>query len=157
MSLLPTFLLSATTCAALTFIALRSPIAHRVVDHPGRLNSMHTQPIPRIGGAVLMMVVFIAAWFSGIAVIFPALLGAAFFLSAVSIIDDLIGLTAWLRLIVHLLAAMLICLFFLWKTNDSQLLTQAGSVTTIVSAFSTAITTAFTAFTAKVTKTLQLH
>jgi UDP-GlcNAc:undecaprenyl-phosphate/decaprenyl-phosphate GlcNAc-1-phosphate transferase len=133
MSLLLTFLLSAIACAALIFIISRSPIARRVVDQPGRLNSMHTQPIPRIGGAALMIIVFIAAWFSGIATIFPALLGAAFFLSIVSIIDDIIGLTAWLRLIAHLLAATFICLFFLSKESDSQLLTQAGSLTTFAS------------------------
>lgn len=83
-----------------------------------------------------MMIVFIAAWFSGVNVIFPALLGAAFFLSAVSIIDDIIGLAAWLRLIAHLLAATFICIFFLSKSNDSPLFTQLGSLTTIASVMS---------------------
>jgi UDP-GlcNAc:undecaprenyl-phosphate/decaprenyl-phosphate GlcNAc-1-phosphate transferase len=128
------FFLSTTACAALIFITLRSPVARRIMDQPGRLNSMHTQPIPRIGGAALMMVVFIAAWFSGTATTFPALLGAAFFLSVVSIIDDVIGLAACLRLIAHLVAATFICIFFLSKENDSQLLTQAESFTTIASA-----------------------
>jgi UDP-N-acetylmuramyl pentapeptide phosphotransferase/UDP-N-acetylglucosamine-1-phosphate transferase len=131
MSLSSLFFLSIVACTALIFTTLRSPIARRIVDQPGRLNSMHTQPIPRIGGAALMMIVFIAAWFSGVNIIFPALLVAAFFLCAVSIIDDIIGLAAWLRLIAHLLAATFICIFFLSKSNDAQLLTQIGSLTTI--------------------------
>jgi UDP-N-acetylmuramyl pentapeptide phosphotransferase/UDP-N-acetylglucosamine-1-phosphate transferase len=131
MSLSSLFFLSVIACAALIFITLRSPIARCVVDQPGRLNSMHTQPIPRIGGAILMTIVLITASFSGITNALPALLGAALFLSVISIIDDITGLTARLRLIAHLLAATFICIFFLSKSNDAQLLTQIGSLTTI--------------------------
>jgi UDP-N-acetylmuramyl pentapeptide phosphotransferase/UDP-N-acetylglucosamine-1-phosphate transferase len=123
-----TFSLSATACAALIFITLRSPIARRVVDQPGRLNSMHTQPIPRIGGAALMMIVFIAAWFSGVASFFIALLGATFLLSVVSTIDDIIGLAAWLRLIGHLLAATFITLSFLVNSGDLQFVDQSPTL-----------------------------
>ncbi len=136
MSLSSLFLLSTTACTVLIFIALRSPIARRIVDQPGRLNSMHTQPIPRIGGAILIAIVLITASFSGITTALPALLAAAFFLALISIIDDIIGLTAWLRLIAHLLTATFICLFFLSKSNDSQLVTHADSLSTIVSVLS---------------------
>jgi UDP-N-acetylmuramyl pentapeptide phosphotransferase/UDP-N-acetylglucosamine-1-phosphate transferase len=130
MSLSLPFSLSAIACAALIFITLRSPVARRIVDQPGRLNSMHTQPIPRIGGAVLMIIVFIAAWATGIVSFFWALLGATFFLSALSIIDDIIGLSAWLRLLAHLLAATFIALSFLTTSNDSQPFDQIGSTPT---------------------------
>jgi UDP-N-acetylmuramyl pentapeptide phosphotransferase/UDP-N-acetylglucosamine-1-phosphate transferase len=133
MSLSSLFLLSTIACAALIFIALRSPIARRIVDQPGRLNSMHTQPIPRIGGAILIAIVLVAASFSGITTALPTLLAAAFFLALISIIDDIIGLTAWLRLTAHLLAATFICLFFFTKSNDLHLLAHADSLATIVS------------------------
>jgi UDP-N-acetylmuramyl pentapeptide phosphotransferase/UDP-N-acetylglucosamine-1-phosphate transferase len=136
MSLSSLFLLSTIACTALIFVALHSPIARRVVDQPGRLNSMHTQPIPRIGGAILIAIVLITTSFSGTTTALPALLGAAFFLSVVSIIDDVIGLTAWLRLITHLMAAAFICLFFLLKSDGLQLLTHSGSMATIASVLS---------------------
>jgi UDP-N-acetylmuramyl pentapeptide phosphotransferase/UDP-N-acetylglucosamine-1-phosphate transferase len=128
MSLSLPFSLSAIACAALIFITLRSPVARRIFDQPGRLNSMHTQPIPRIGGAALMMIVFVAAWFSGVANFFIALLGATFFLSVVSTIDDIIGLAAWLRLIGHLLAATLITLSFLVNSGDLQFVDQSPTL-----------------------------
>jgi len=92
---------------------------------------MHTQPTPRFGGAVLMMIVFIAAWATSITSVFWALLSAAFFLSVISIIDDMISLSASLRLLVHLLAAAFIALFFIIKSADSQLFDQIGRVPTI--------------------------
>lgn len=124
MSLLAAFLLSAIANVALVFILLRSPIARRIVDQPDRLNSMHSQPTPRIGGAALMMIVFIAAWVTGIASVFSALLCATFFLSVISITDDMIGLSAWLRLLAHLLAATFIALFLITATNDSPIFDQ---------------------------------
>ncbi len=107
------FVVPAIASAALIFIILRSPIARHVVDQPGRLNSMHTQPIPRIGGAALMAVVATAAIFSGLPTALLALLGAALALTAISIIDDVIGLSASLRFTAHLIAASVITVFFL--------------------------------------------
>ena len=77
-----------------------------------------------------MMVVFIAAWFSGVATIFPAMLGAAFFLSVISIIDDISGLAAWIRLLAHLFAASFITLFFL---SGSDSLSSAVAMRSLVS------------------------
>jgi UDP-GlcNAc:undecaprenyl-phosphate/decaprenyl-phosphate GlcNAc-1-phosphate transferase len=122
------FLLSAVSSAALLFLTLRSAVGRSVMDQPGRLNSMHTEPIPRIGGAALMATVFIAAWATNISNACWAVLGATFFLSATSTVDDIIGLPAWLRLIAHLLAAAFIALFFITASNDSYLFDQIGRV-----------------------------
>ena len=129
------FLLSAASAAALLFLTLRSAIGRSVMDQPDRLNSMHTQPIPRIGGAALMMVVFIAAWATGIASVFSAILGATLFLSVVSFTDDMIGLSAWLRLLAHLLAATLIALFLITAANDSPVFDQIRRTPTTALAF----------------------
>jgi UDP-N-acetylmuramyl pentapeptide phosphotransferase/UDP-N-acetylglucosamine-1-phosphate transferase len=120
MNLSPLFLLSTVACAALTFTVVRSPLARRVLDQPGRLNSMHTQPTPRIGGATLMAVVLITTLLNGVTASLAALLAAAFFLAVISIVDDVIGLAAWIRLIGHVLAASFITLFFLIGSNSSD-------------------------------------
>ena len=104
---------------------LRSPLARRVVDQPGRVNSMHTRPIPRVGGVAimlvaLMLVVVVAVSFGGISASLIAILGAAFALTIVSIIDDVVSLSPWVRLIAHTLAASLISLY-LWVDLDSPM------------------------------------
>ncbi len=116
--------MSAIACAALIFITLRSPIARRIVDQPGRPNSMHTQPIPRIGGAVLMLTVFILALVTalsgGTSSGLIAILAAAFALTLISMIDDVFSLSPRLRLMAHLLAASFICIY-LWVDFDSPM------------------------------------
>jgi len=83
-----------------------------------------------------MIVVFAGAWFSGIVISLSVMLGVAFFLCVVSIGDDIIGLTPWLRLIAHSLAATFISVFFLSASNNSLLLAQAANLTTIAGALS---------------------
>jgi UDP-GlcNAc:undecaprenyl-phosphate/decaprenyl-phosphate GlcNAc-1-phosphate transferase len=120
------FLSSAVLSSVIIFLALRSPIARRILDQPGRLNSMHATPIPRIGGAALLICVFAVAWFTNTAAVFVALLGTAFALTVVSIVDDTIGLPAWLRLIAHLLAATFVTFSFLDNAENLHVAVKAS-------------------------------
>lgn len=123
-ALLALFSISAAACAALLYIMLRSPVARRVVDQPGRVNSMHTRPIPRVGGVAIMLVALILVVATilpgGISASLIAMLGAAFVLTIVSTMDDVVSLNAWVRLISHTLAASLISLY-LWVDLDSPM------------------------------------
>ncbi len=115
--LLALFLISATACAVLLYIVLHSPLARRVMDQPGRLNSMHTEAIPRVGGAVLMLVVLLLvtlkAFFGDFSTSLIAILAAAFALTCISMMDDVVSLSPRVRLIAHMLAASFISLY-LW-------------------------------------------
>ncbi len=119
--LLALFLISATACAVLLYIVLHSPLAHRVMDQPGRVNSMHIRPTPRIGGAVLMLVmlmlVTLKAFFGDFSTSLISILAAAFALTIISMMDDAVSLSSWLRLSAHLLAASFISLY-LWVDFD---------------------------------------
>jgi UDP-GlcNAc:undecaprenyl-phosphate/decaprenyl-phosphate GlcNAc-1-phosphate transferase len=97
------------------------------MDQPGRLNSMHTQAVPRIGGLALMVVVYAAFFIVGFHAKYMALWGTVFILTAISVIDDLNHIAAWQRLAVHLLAAALVALFFLARSGSFILSADTGA------------------------------
>lgn len=83
----------------------RSRAARLALDEPNA-RSLHTTPVPRTGGIGLLL--GIAAAWTWVAPLFPWLFWIALvLLIAVSLLDDLRGLSAAVRLAVHLLAAML--------------------------------------------------
>lgn len=87
------------------YVLLASGLAGRIaLDHPNH-RSLHAQPVPRIGGIVLVPAA-LAAWLPlpGEFAFRLAAAGAAV-LCLVSYIDDRVGLPAGLRLLCHLAAA----------------------------------------------------
>lgn len=80
---------------------LISGLADRVVDLPNA-RSLHVRPIPRIGGAGIVAGALLPAL--GLGLGWPVALGALL-LAALSLVDDLRGLPAALRLGGHLLVA----------------------------------------------------
>lgn len=85
-------------------VLLRSGLAKFAMDDPNA-RSLHATPIPRSGGTALM-----AGLLAGWSLLLPAWLGLplglAVALAAVSLLDDIFGLSVSWRLLAHLLAAL---------------------------------------------------
>ncbi len=73
------------------------------MDHPNA-RSLHATPTPRIGGLGIMTGVLVAAAWLAEGALLPVLL-AALALAAVSVLDDVRGLSATMRLLTHLVVA----------------------------------------------------
>lgn len=105
----PAFLaavIAAAVAAGLLAVLMRTPVARRVLDLPNH-RSMHAAPIPRIGG--LGVLAGLACGMAGGPGALPASVWAALALTAVvSALDDLRGLGAASRLVLHLAAAALV-------------------------------------------------
>jgi len=122
-------LISALITLVLTFILLNSKTGLAVRDIPNE-RSLHSTPVPRVGGIALMagvlsgwalLMQFLAWW-----IVLPAL-----GLFALSLLDDMRSLSAGVRLIGHFLAALAavsgagvsllwfipVLLFIVWMTN----------------------------------------
>lgn len=87
---------------------------------------MHAAPIPRIGGATLLICVFAVAWLTNTTNVFVTLSGTAFALALVSIIDDTISLPAWVRLIAHVLASTFVIVSLLDSAENLPFTVQAS-------------------------------
>lgn len=89
---------------------LKSALVHAVLDHPNS-RSLHTRPIPRMGGLVLMFGVlaggFVAQSLQG------WMLMILLFLVGVSFLDDIRGLPVVLRFLAHFMAAGAAVLYIL--------------------------------------------
>ena len=84
-------------------LLLRSGLAGRLVDRPNE-RSLHTRPMPRVGGIGLLLgAVPVAAWMGGAHL--GAVLACAVALAAVSVADDYRSLPVVARLAAHLAAA----------------------------------------------------
>jgi UDP-GlcNAc:undecaprenyl-phosphate/decaprenyl-phosphate GlcNAc-1-phosphate transferase len=87
---------------------LASPVARYTLDHPNH-RSLHRQPTPRTGGIALVLGIA-AGWLwyvlspAPMAPWLPALASAGLGLAIVSLLDDLRGLSASLRLLAHFVA-----------------------------------------------------
>ena len=86
--------------------------------------SLHQQPTPRGGGLVITLLVLIGwlpfSWVLGAPVVTRAqwvLLGCSSMIAAISWLDDLRGLSARVRLLVHLIAALIAVYFAGWWTT----------------------------------------
>lgn len=119
--------LTAFTVAALAVSWLaRSRLAQLAIDEPNA-RSLHTTPVPRTGGIGLLLGVA-AGWMLAEPA-FPTLLWcAAALVIAISLLDDLRGLSAAVRLAAHLSAATLAAIGLL---GNESLLLMAGAVLAI--------------------------
>lgn len=99
-------IIAAAVTMLLTALFLHSSAARKIQDVPNE-RSLHTKPIPRIGGVAL-----IAGVLSGWSVLTHALpwwiLMPVLLLFTVSIMDDMRGLSVRYRLLAHLLAAFML-------------------------------------------------
>lgn len=96
--------------ATLFFIWLLIPVAHKIglLDHPGGRKQHHT-PTPLIGGIAICFGFFFALTSLPISLMaYRALIAAAFFILSVGVADDLIEVSAKLRLVVQILAALIL-------------------------------------------------
>lgn len=115
--------LSFFACGALLLLLLHSSLAERVLDRPNA-RSLHAHPIPRIGGLAILFAVFVAAITLGN-------LGARYALLlplvAVSLLDDVRGLSIAPRMATHcVVAAMAIFSFFPQAGNAPLGMGMAG-------------------------------
>jgi UDP-GlcNAc:undecaprenyl-phosphate GlcNAc-1-phosphate transferase len=108
------FLLTALLTLVLTPLALRIAVRREVLDHPSSVKAQ-TSPVPYLGGTAILgafsAVVLVAAavrrpvsGYDELAVI----IGLAVLLAAVGLLDDLRGLSPWLRLGVEIAAGVIV-------------------------------------------------
>lgn len=125
----PRLLVSAAVVTIVTAVAVRlaRAIALRrgLLDMPNSRSS-HVQPVPRLGGAALVPVVFLATVVAGPAGTLPPVAWGAFLLGAValfvlSLVDDFIALSSVLRLAVHVLVSvgLLLAVRHAWTGGES--------------------------------------
>lgn len=107
--LVPASLFAFAACLALLLALLRSPLSRRVLDQPNA-RSLHRQPVPRIGGLAIVAstVATGSLWAAGSV---PWIALAVLLL--VSLLDDVRGVPAAARLLVHLAVAAAASLPFL--------------------------------------------
>src|SRR5579864_3652592 len=87
-------------------ILLSGLLRQRVLDQPNE-RSLHTRPVPRTGGLAIMAGVLAALLLPPSR--FPVLIGLLAVLVGISVLDDLRGLSARVRLLVHIAVAALFC------------------------------------------------
>lgn len=104
--------------SALTSIVRRLALSHNLVDQPNN-RSVHSTPIPRVGGIAIVGGFFISmAYFYGLRLLFPSsdwiisfpnpwLLIGAFIMFAVGLADDLLNLRASIKLYYQCLCAFI--------------------------------------------------
>lgn len=107
MSALIAFVLSLLLCRWL--LSARSPL--RILDTPNE-RSLHAAPTPRTGGVAIICASFAAwglmAWLGGMPASMVWIAAAALLVAGISFVDDLLDLSALVRIIVHGLAALLL-------------------------------------------------
>jgi UDP-N-acetylmuramyl pentapeptide phosphotransferase/UDP-N-acetylglucosamine-1-phosphate transferase len=86
-------------------IGLRLRVGHRGLDQPNQ-RSLHEIPTPHGGGIGIVAATLVAGAWLGVA---AALLAIVVCLALLSLLDDLKHLPFWLRLLVHLGAAAVVC------------------------------------------------
>jgi UDP-N-acetylmuramyl pentapeptide phosphotransferase/UDP-N-acetylglucosamine-1-phosphate transferase len=96
-------LLAALLSAGVSGFLLHTRLGLRLAPDLPNERSLHRAPIPRLGGLGVVLAIVLAAWCAGPE--FHVLAWLAGGLALVSLLDDLRGLPALLRLLVHLGAA----------------------------------------------------
>jgi UDP-N-acetylmuramyl pentapeptide phosphotransferase/UDP-N-acetylglucosamine-1-phosphate transferase len=107
--------LSFFVCAALLLLLLRSGLAERVLDRPNA-RSLHVRPIPRVGGLAILLAIFVSAASLGnldtrLILLLP--------LVAVSLVDDVRGLSIAPRIATHLAVAAVAVMGFWPQLGDA--------------------------------------
>ncbi|TAK87928.1 MAG: glycosyltransferase family 4 protein [Betaproteobacteria bacterium] len=103
------------------FVASRvllARFARFALDHPNA-RSLHERPVPRTGGIAVLAGTAVAIPFVASVLWMPVLL--AFFLAAVSLVDDLRGMPTGVRLAFHLAAAALLAWYVLAPMHPLEL------------------------------------
>ena len=95
--------------------------------------SLHEHPVPRTGGIAVLAGAAVSLWFSGNAAWLPLWLALA--LGAVSLLDDLYGMPAAVRLAAHLGAAGFLVWYFLSPMNAAALVVLAIAVAWITNLY----------------------
>lgn len=113
--LLPAFITACLAATLGTWLILRSRLAMQALDRVDKPNAMHAVAVPRIGGLSLMVAAALSYLILTNVIAMPPLLATIFLvaltLSALSLIDDLRGLTPIVRLLAHLAAALIVVAF----------------------------------------------
>ncbi len=109
--------LSFLACGALLLLLLHSGLAERVLDRPNA-RSLHVRPIPRIGGLAILFAVFVAAiTFGNLSARYALLLP----LVAVSLLDDVRGLSIAPRIATHCVVAAIAIFSFSPQPGNAPL------------------------------------
>lgn len=130
---LAVFAVTLALTLGLTPLALRFAIRRQILDHPSLIKAQEI-PIPYLGG--IAIVLSFAAVVLGAAILVPpasglgelaTILGLAVLLAIVGLVDDLRGLSPWLRLAIEIGAALAI-----WATPAGAQLFQNSILDLIV-------------------------
>lgn len=105
-----------------TWLALRYALWRDLLDHPGERRS-HRVATPRGGGAAIVMAMLVAAAFltqrhPDQSLLIGAFAGGIFLVAAAGLIDDHRPLSPWLRLAVHVVAALGLSLALLYHAGQ---------------------------------------
>ena len=106
-----TLLLSAALTALGILILVKTPLSRHFLDALDKPNAMHQVPVPRIGGLpIVLTVVFVVVATVPATHNFAAsvALSAAVCLGLLSLVDDRRGLPPYVRLVAHIVAAMVV-------------------------------------------------
>jgi UDP-N-acetylmuramyl pentapeptide phosphotransferase/UDP-N-acetylglucosamine-1-phosphate transferase len=109
MLFLEVFLSSAAITSIALLLILRSGLAKGFADNANKLQALHVEPIPRIGGIAMVIAVCAAISFytDGITTnrAFSAIISGGTILVVVSVVDDFQSLSPAVRFVVHSLVA----------------------------------------------------
>ena len=105
------FFSSLLMTAALIHFLLRTRIGQVFLDFP-KARGLHAAPVPRVGGIAIFASVWLLAGIWMQRDLVAGIAGLSLALLTISLLDDLRPLSAWLRLLVHIGAALLVIL--LW-------------------------------------------
>jgi UDP-GlcNAc:undecaprenyl-phosphate/decaprenyl-phosphate GlcNAc-1-phosphate transferase len=107
----------------------RGRLAQIAVDRPNE-RSLHKNPVPRTGGLGLHIGILVAYQLIDSIHVPFIIITASMGLVAISILDDLYGLSVIIRLAVHLLASYLVVMYFL--TPDIGMMVIIASILCVV-------------------------
>lgn len=110
----------------ITLQALMQRATRLPMDHPNA-RSLHTTPIPRVGGIGIVAGIFVASVFLQSPMLWPFLLGTLV-LAAISLLDDYKNLPVHWRLLAHVVVAVACVLMFPSISGVSLLLASLAIV-----------------------------
>jgi UDP-GlcNAc:undecaprenyl-phosphate GlcNAc-1-phosphate transferase len=129
----------------LTPLALKYAVRRQILDHPGEIKAQ-ASPVPYLGGAaivtsfagVVLAAAFVRRPTSGLTEL-AVILGVAVALAVMGLVDDLRGLSPWLRLAVEIGAGLVV-----WATPAGAQITQSSWIDAVLTVgWVVAVTNAF--------------